>query len=165
MRKAPIPAIRKKLWNRLDLPVYSVASHDGHRHNMNICTYASQVSMQPKWYMVAIYKDTKTLDNVTQQRSMVLQILSTAHLDLVNRLGKQSGRTKDKLKTLSKRLTEYRGYQILSDALAVIELQVLSLTDGGDHMLALCDVVSYRNIAEGEVLMLHHLRDKKLICI
>ncbi len=157
--------IRKKPWNRLDLPVYSVASHDGHRHNMNICTYASQVSMQPKRYMVGIYKDTKTLDNVAGQRSLVLQLLSTSHLDLIARLGKQSGRTKDKLKTLSKRLMTYQGYQVLSDALAVIELQVITLTDGGDHMLALCDVVSYRNIAEGEALMLHHLREKKLIAI
>lgn len=121
--------------------------------------------MQPKRYIVALYKETKTLDNVTQQRSLVLQILSTAHLDLINRLGKQSGRCKDKLKTLSKLLTEYNGYRILSDALAVIELRVLTLTDGGDHMLALCDVVSYRNIAGGEVLMLHHLREKKLITI
>ncbi len=157
--------IRKKPWNRLDLPVYSVASHDGRRHNMNICTYASQVSMQPKRYMVAIYKDTKTLDNVSVQRSLVLQLLSTSHLDLITRLGKQSGRNKDKLKTLSKRLMAYHGYQVLSDALAVIELQVISLTDGGDHMLALCDVVSYRNITDGEALMLHHLRDKKLIAI
>ncbi|MBS1625723.1 MAG: flavin reductase [Bacteroidetes bacterium] len=160
-----MPTIRKKPWNRLDLPVYSIASHDGHQHNMNICTYASQVSMQPKRYMVAVYRETKTLDNVIKHESMVLQILSTAHLDLINRLGKQSGRRKDKLKTLSKRLTGYNGYQVLSDALAVIELQVRSLTDAGDHILALCDVVSYRNMAEGEVLMLHHLRDKKLISI
>ncbi|MBS1617054.1 MAG: flavin reductase family protein [Bacteroidetes bacterium] len=158
-------ALKKKPWNRLDLPVYSVASHDGTQYNMNICTYASQVSMQPKRYMVAVYKGTKTLDNISGQGSFVLQILSTAHLDLINRLGKQSGHIKDKLKTISRRLTDYHGYRILADALAVIELQILSQTDAGDHMLALCDVVSYRNITEGEILMLHHLRDKKLISI
>jgi flavin reductase (DIM6/NTAB) family NADH-FMN oxidoreductase RutF len=156
---------RKKPWNRLNLPIYSVASHDGKAHNMNICTYASQVSMKPKRYVVAIYKGTKTLQNVEAVPRFVLQVLSTEHIDLVTRLGKQSGMKKDKLKPINDRLDDYCGFKILKDAVAVIEMDVLRLTDDGDHLLALCDVVSYKNISDSAVLMLDHLRENKLISI
>ena len=37
-------------------------------YNMNIITYTSAVSMQPKQIMVAIYNDTKTLEIVRLPR-------------------------------------------------------------------------------------------------
>ena len=165
MQPPTLSTIRKKPWNRLDLPVYSIASCDGSSHNMNIGTYASQVSMHPKRYMVAIYKGTKTLANVEQQRHMVLQILSTEHLSLVTRFGKQSGLKKNKLRGLDKRLMTYDRHLILTDALAAISLSVRSMTDAGDHIMMLCDVLSYTNISAGEPLMLNHLRERKLISI
>ena len=42
-------------WNLLNLPVYSLATYQGEKVNMNICTYVSAVSMKPKQYMVAVY--------------------------------------------------------------------------------------------------------------
>lgn len=157
--------IKKKPWNRLNLPVYSVASYSGQQHNMNICTYVTQVSMQPKRFVVAVYKGTKTLDNVTASRQFILQILGAQHVTLVNRFSKFSGHKKDKLKPIAKLLSHYKGFKILTDAIAVIGLEVIDLTDGGDHMLALCNVTGYKNITEGEVLTLNHLREKGLISI
>lgn len=158
-------SLRKKPWNRVNLPVYSVSSYDGMRHNMNICTYVTPVSLTPKQYMVSIYKGTKTLDNVTKTHHFVLQLLDARHVSLVGRLSKYSGRKKDKLKTMERMLSTYKEFKILTDAIAVIEMAVISMVDAGDHMVALCDVVSYKNISEGEVLTLDHLRSKKLISI
>ena len=62
-------------------------------------------------------------------------------------------------------LADYNGFKILKDAVAVIEMKVLTLTDGGDHMLALCDMAGYKNISEAEVLTLDHLRAAKLVSI
>ena len=157
--------IRKKPWNRTNVPVYSVASNSAELPNMNICTYATAVSMHPKRFIVAIYKGTKTLDNIEQSRHFVLQLLSVDHLSLVNRLSKFSGTKKDKLKTMQHLLADYNGFKILKDAVAVIEMKVLTLTDGGDHMLALCDMAGYKNISEAEVLTLDHLRAAKLVSI
>jgi len=158
-------AIRKKPWNRVNLPVYSVSSADGAVHNMNICTYATPVSMQPKRYVVALYRGTKTLDNVQRSRHFVLQILGTQHTSLVRGFSRFSGRDKDKLKSIGRLLSDYNGFKILTDAIAVIEMRVMSVTDGGDHMVALCEVVSYKNISPAEVLTLDHLREKKIISV
>jgi flavin reductase (DIM6/NTAB) family NADH-FMN oxidoreductase RutF len=158
-------AIRKKPWNRVNIPVYSVSSADGVLHNMNICTYATPVSMQPKRYVVALYRGTKTLDNVQRTRHFVLQILGTQHTSLVRGFSRFSGSHKDKLKSIGRLLTDYNGFKILTDAIAVIEMRVMSLTDGGDHMVALCEVVSYKNLSSAEVLTLDHLREKKIISV
>jgi flavin reductase (DIM6/NTAB) family NADH-FMN oxidoreductase RutF len=84
---------------------------------------------------------------------------------LVHRLSKFSGYKKDKLKTMKHLLADYHGFKILRDAVAVIEMHVLSLSDGGDHMIALCDVVSHKNLTDTDVLTLDHLRAEKLIAI
>ncbi len=95
-------SIRKKPWNRVDLPVYSVSSK-GITDNMHICTYVSAVSMQPKRMMVALYAGTRTLANVTKSRHFVLQLLHEDQYRLVNQLGKLSGNNIDKISRLQKR--------------------------------------------------------------
>ena len=83
----------KRPWNLSDLPVYSLATYDGGRVNMNICTYASAVSMVPKRFMVAVYHHTQSLFNIEKSNNAVLQLLGTHHLSLVNVLSKKSGNT------------------------------------------------------------------------
>ncbi len=62
----------KKPWNRVDLPVYSVSSRHGVEENMHICTYVSAVSMDPKRFMVALYKGTKTIELAVAEKRFVL---------------------------------------------------------------------------------------------
>ena len=71
--------IRKKPWNRINLPVYSISSRFENIYNMNICTYTSAVSMKPKQIMVAIYNDTKTIEIVNNSPKFVLQLLPHQH--------------------------------------------------------------------------------------
>lgn len=158
--------IRKKPWNRVNLPVYSVSSM-GHKPNMHICTYVSAVSMQPKRIMVAIYYGTQTVENIQHSNRFVLQLLSDTQYRLVNQLGKQSGKKIDKIGRLQKRklLTEWNGYPILQEALAVMELQVLQQIDAGDHCMMLCDVTAYKNLNNGNVLTTNYLNEKGIIRI
>ena len=67
----------KRPWNLIDLPVYSLLTLDEEGViNMNICTYVSAVSMQPKIYSVAIDYKTKTYQNLTNSQVAVLQLLT-----------------------------------------------------------------------------------------
>jgi flavin reductase (DIM6/NTAB) family NADH-FMN oxidoreductase RutF len=158
----------KKPWNRVDLPVYSICSRaaDG-RWNMHIISYASQISMKPKRFICGIYEGTQTLSNVLDQPHFVLQLLSASQYRLVDLLGKKSGKYIDKMKKLEKRklLTEWKGFPVLKDALAVMELQATAHFSGGDHEAFLCEVLSYSNLNEGDPLTLHILRKHKLIRI
>ena len=65
---------------------------------MNITTYATPVSIEPKpRFMVALYKNTKSYDNFIQgDGRAVLQILTREQQALVAVLGKQSGFDVDK---------------------------------------------------------------------
>lgn len=157
--------MQRRPWNRVNLPVYSAATYYNGKHNMNICTYVSAVSMKPKRFMVAVYKGTQTLKNIENNPHFILQILASSQYPLVTLLGKQSGKNIDKTARLEKRclLDSYKNFLILKDAIAVIELSMISKTDAGDHWMCLCDTLSYKNIHDGEVLTLDELRRRKLI--
>jgi flavin reductase (DIM6/NTAB) family NADH-FMN oxidoreductase RutF len=161
-----VTSMRKKPWNRVNLPVYSVSSKGG-KPNMHICTYVSAVSMSPKRMMVAIYHGTQTLENVEANPQFVLQLLSSKQYNLVNQLGKQSGKKIDKISRLQKRklLCEWKEFYILRDALAVMKLNIINSMNAGDHQILLCDVEAFKNLNEGEVLTTQILNTKGIIRI
>lgn len=160
-------SLKKRPWNRVNLPVYSISSKAGDNNNMHIITYASQISMQPKRFVCGIYRGTQTLENVTRQNEFVLQLLCAKQYRLVDLLGKKSGKQIDKISRLQKRdeLIEWNGYMVLKNCLAVMQLKVVSSFNGGDHEGFLCDVIAYKNLNEGDTLTLDVLRAHKLIRI
>ncbi|MFN4286359.1 MAG: flavin reductase family protein [Lacibacter sp.] len=157
--------MRKKPWNRTDLPVYASSSCHAQQHNMHILTYVNAISMQPKRFVAGIYHGTKTLELVQASGRFVLQLLAQQQYNLVNLLGKQSGNNIDKIERLQKRnlLAGWNDYWILKDALAVMELQVVHRFDAGDHEGFLCDVVRWKNLNDGTPLTLNFLRQKGLV--
>lgn len=160
--------MRKKPWNRVNLPVYSISSMDASgRHNMHMITYVTAISMQPKRFVCGIYKGTQTLENVQHQGRFVLQLLADHQHNLTRILGKTSGKKTDKIKSLQKKnlLTPWLDHLILTEALSVMELEVISEFDGGDHVGFLCDVKQYKNCRPGEALTLDVLRAHRLIII
>lgn len=165
-------SLRKKPWNRVNLPVYSISSHNGKgNHNMHIITYATAISMQPKQFICGVYRGTKTLENITQHNKFVLQLLSAKQYNLVNMLGKKSGYQTNKMAYLQKRnlVKQWKDYYVLSDALAIIEMEALPVllpnTASPDHTIFLCNVLEYKNLHTGEPLTLDILRQKQLIRI
>ena len=64
----------------IDVPVYSLVTYDGEKVNMNICTYVTAVSMKPKQYVVAVYHNTRSLQNLLESKSVVLQLLHRSHV-------------------------------------------------------------------------------------
>lgn len=155
----------KKPWNRTDQPVYSVSSFHGGASNMHICTYVTAVSMQPKRLMVALFKGTRTLGLVEQERRFVLQLLAAGQHRLIPLLGRKSGHNTDKLASLERRglLTIWNGVDVLDEALAWMDLSVIGTMDAGDHVMMLCDLIRYRNHREGAPLTLDILRSKGLV--
>lgn len=93
-------SLRKNPWNRVDQPVYSISSAANGAVNMNICSYATPISMKPKRYIVAIYRNTRTLELVQQNPEFVLQFLTRSQYTLVNLLEKKSGSKINKLKRI-----------------------------------------------------------------
>lgn len=159
--------IKKKPWNRVNLPVYSISSKTAENCNMHIITYASQISMQPKRFICGIYHGTQTLLNVEASGEFVLQLLADTQYRLVDLLGKKTGKKIDKISRLQKRneLEQWNDFYVLKNSLAVMHLKVVNSFEGGDHKGFLCDVIAYKNLNEGNTLTLDTLRDKKMIRI
>jgi len=154
---------RKKPWNRIDVPVYSVSSYNETKNNMNICTYVTAISMHPKKFIVGIYKNTCTLYNVQLYPKFVLQLLSEKQFNLIKLLGKTTGLNSDKISRIKTKLIKWKEFDILKDAIAIIEMEAIEWMDAGDHWAVLCSVTSYKNLNDLEPLMLSTLRSKKII--
>lgn len=157
----------KKPWNLPDLPVYSLATAGEAGFNMNICTYVSAASMQPKRFIVAVYHGTRTLENMYASEQAVLQLLDASQVNLVRTLGKKSAMRYDKQAWLRKKnvLTEWRRFTVLRAAAAWMLLQKLWHQDAGDHVLFLFDVLQYKVNSPDNILTLNVLRQRKIISI
>ncbi len=151
----------RKPWNLPSYPVYSLLTEDTltsnsqieifdePRYNMNIMTYVIPVSMQPKHYIIALYRDTQSLANWQVTHRGILQILAPGHSSLVRVLGKKSGKSYDKMAYLKKKwLLTLENH--LSWIAGYIELEEIErLPDGGwDHELYLCRVISSKTYHE-----------------
>lgn len=157
----------RKLWNRPALPVWSLSTTDGHgNENMNICTYVTSISMQPKIMLIAVYHHTKTLDNLKKQPRALLQLLTQNHLGIVHTCGRQSGNSVDKIaKVHKKHSIAYKNeLAYMKDVAGYMEVQITELRDvGGDHMLAIAEVIASKNISDEEILTTTYLKEKGVI--
>ncbi len=155
----------KRPWNRVNLPVYSLSSKNADQENMHICTYVSSVSMQPKRMMVAIFEGTKTLELAEIEKHFVLQLLAEQQYKLVKLLGQSSGNSINKIERLEKRklLSTWKDFKVLKEALAYMELKAISISNAGDHIVFICDVISFHNNLAGEPLTLNLLREKGIV--
>ncbi len=155
----------KRPWNIIDSPVYSLATYHNGTVNMNICTYVTAVSMTPKRYAIAVYHNTKTLSNIQQSDTAVLQFLQNDQYKLVNVLGKKSGNKYDKQSYLTKKniLTTWNENIILQGLAAQVQLQKISWQNAGDHDLYLFDAVKYKTNENACPLMFQELINLKII--
>ena len=154
----------RRPWNIPNSPVYSLATCVAGIGNMNICTYVIPISMQPKLYAIAIYNETKTLENMLETETAVLQLLMASQFSLVNHLGKRSGFQFDKSGYLKKKelLKDWNGFSVLKEASALVLLKKLNHQQAGDHVLFTFEAIRYQSFSEN-ILSVELLREKKII--
>jgi len=133
---------------------------------MNTCTYVTGISMQPKLFAIAIYNNTRTLDNMLRTETAVLQWLHPQQYALVRYLGKKSGRNFDKHTYLHKKqlLTEWQGMPVLKEAAALVLLRKINHQPTGDHVLFTFEALRYKTFTP-DVLTTAVLREKNIISV
>ena len=156
---------KRRPWNIIDCPVYSLATYQDGKVNMNICTYVSAVSLHPKLYAIAVYEGTQSLENVENTNYVVLQILRKKHLHLVEQLGKKSGKHINKHQLLEQQeaLMDWRGLKVIKDAAAYLLLEKQTSQITGDHTLYIFSVKHSSTQHEHDLLMFQDLIDQKII--
>lgn len=133
---------------------------------MNTCTYVTAISMQPKLFAIAIYNNTKTLENVLQTDIAILQYLHPSQHGLVKLLGKKSAKLIDKQAYLQKKelLTNWHDYQVLKGCTALVLLQKIDHQQTGDHVLFTFEALKFKSY-DADVLTTSILREKKIISV
>jgi len=156
--------IRVKPWNRVDGPIYSLATTAKGKGNLNICSYVTPISMKPKRFIVGIYKETKTLENLEANPIGLLNYLAADQANHVKLLGKKSGHAVDKVAQLGGDVEHVAdGLYRLKGAIATLRLRFMERMDCGDHWAWLAHVESYENLREAPPLTLEDLKRLKLI--
>lgn len=159
----------RKIWNRPCLPVWSlVTSDDAGLANMNICTYVTAVSMEPKLMTIAVYHHTKTLQNLElcPTKLILLQLLTAKLAPVVRICGQQSGLKIDKMNRLRKRFAfgEVNNLPYFTEGAGYLVLQPQVITPiSGDHILYTCSVVKHVNLNDVPILTTDMLREQKII--
>ena len=153
-------------WNLPSYPVYSLSTYGGDRVNMNFCTYVSAFSMKPKIIGIALYENTRTLENMLNTEMAILQLFHQDQYPLVRMLGKKSGMHWDKDAWLRKkqRMTLWHGYPVLSHCSAYMELAKKENFKTGDHTLFLFEVKRFKS-CNSDLLTTQILSEKKIIRI
>lgn len=156
----------RRPWNITIQTIYSLVTLGADGFNMNICSYVSPASLQPKRYLIALDPQTLSARNFRENGAGVLQILHEDACRLVHVLGRKSGRNLDKIGKLGKMelLDTWNSFPVLMDSCAYIRVQVDEvLGSSGDHDLFLCNVKGYRTLREDGVLTQQRLIEQGLI--
>ena len=156
----------RRPWNIAEAQVYSLATYSKNGVNMNICTYVSVVSKNPRLYAIAIDYQSRTFSNLLQEGTAILQILSVQNINMVGYLGKKSGNTFDKQKYLESNnaLFTWKNFKVLKTANAYLELELRkSLNIGGDHELFIFEIISSKTNSEKDILTFQELIRKSII--
>ncbi len=110
------------------------------RYNANIATWVMQTAMGGTCLAVALYKIDYTITLVQESGILNVNLLAEDQTGLIARLGRQSGRDKDKLNRLPHALDD-RGCPFLPEAIGYVQCRVTGQADSGDHMLFVCEVI------------------------
>jgi flavin reductase (DIM6/NTAB) family NADH-FMN oxidoreductase RutF len=149
------------------MAIWSLSTSDKEgKENMNICGYVTSISMEPKMLLLAVYHHTKTLANIKHNPHALLQLLTADHVDIVHTCGRQSGNTTDKISKVVKKheIVRHNGLPYMKDAAGFMELEIRDLREvGGDHLLAVAEVVYSKNLVDTEILTNQYLKDKGII--
>ena len=157
----------RKIWNRPNQQVWSLSTvNESGVGNMNICTYVTSVSMEPKLMMIAVYHGTQTLKNLKLTNRVLLQLLSQDLAPVTKVCGHMSGSKIDKIKRLQKRfeIKTHNELPYFSLCAGYLELEVTHILEvGGDHDLVVCAVTNAKNLSNTPLLTTDYLRASGLL--
>ena len=124
-------------------PVVAITAERSGKRNGMISDAATRASIVPDVprLMVLVHKFNFTHDMIFDTGRFAVHALHRGQFDLIERLGFESGRDRDKLDGVPHRLGQVLGCPILDDCWAWFECRVANVMDTGSSTCFLGDVV------------------------
>jgi flavin reductase (DIM6/NTAB) family NADH-FMN oxidoreductase RutF len=144
---------RQKALRSISNGIYVLTTRQGHEFAAAMVSWVTQVSFKPPRVMVALQPESRIHDLLMQSRRAVLHILAHDQLAIARTFLHATERNGDQLNGEPFR-EDAHGMPVLSRVASSLECEVQSvLSDAGDHVLVIMDVVHASHTGEIQPLL------------
>ena len=155
-------AERGKPWaaalGRIPSGLFIVTLRRGDDETGMLASWVQQCSFEPPQLSLAVKKGRWLASWLTQGEPFIVNVLDDTQTDMIVHFGRGFSRGEAAFTGLE--IERCEGGVVLSDALAVLECRVESMTPAGDHDLYVARVVGGRVLNEGHSMV--HIRKSGL---
>jgi flavin reductase (DIM6/NTAB) family NADH-FMN oxidoreductase RutF len=137
------------------------ASHAGEQHGMTVSSFTS-IALEPSMIIISLQMASRTHDLVAQAKAFAVTILSDGQQEVSDRFAGRVPDTEDRLGGIETE-TLVTGAPFIKGGLAYLDCRVTETIAVGTNTLFLAEVVAARGNGEGEPLVYHDRKYRKLI--
>jgi flavin reductase (DIM6/NTAB) family NADH-FMN oxidoreductase RutF len=137
------------------------ASHAGEQHGMTVSSFTS-IALEPPLIIISLQTSSRTHDLVVQANDFAVTILADDQQDVSDRFAGRISDTEDRLAGIETE-TLVTGAPFIKGGLAYLDCRVTETIAVGTNTLFLAEVVAARGNGEGEPLVYHDRKYRKLV--
>jgi len=132
---------KSDLLNKLPYGLYVLTSASGDDRGGMLVTWVMQASFDPPLVAVAMQNTAHTYQVVKQSGTFALNLMADEQRKEAGAFGQEHAKVGDKLARFANQPGPATGSPILSDSLGYLECRVKGWLPGGDHDVALAEIV------------------------
>ena len=132
---------KSDLLNKLTYGLYVVTSDAGEDRGGMLVTWVTQASFDPPMLAVAMQNTAHTYGVVKQSGTFALNFMGDEQRKAAGAFGQEHAKVGDKLAKFANHAGPATGSPILDDALGYLECRVRGWLPGGDHDIAVAEIV------------------------
>lgn len=145
-------AAKKRTLRLFSYGLYAVTARDGDAMAAMTVNWATQVSFAPPLIAVSMERESRTRALVTATGVFALCIFAADQRELAGLLGRHSAKVPDKFAGVVWEPGGATGCPIIGGVLGALECRVTGMTDAGDSVLIVAEIIAAHALRDGEPL-------------
>jgi flavin reductase (DIM6/NTAB) family NADH-FMN oxidoreductase RutF len=133
---------KSDLLNKLTYGLYVVTAATGDDRGGMLITWVTQASFDPPMVAVAVQTGAHTTGVMKQSGAFALNFMADEQRKEAGRFGQEYAKVGDKLGKVGHHSGAATGSPVLDDAIGHLECRITGWLNGGDHDVALAEVVA-----------------------
>ena len=143
---------KSDLLNKLTYGLYVLTAAAGEERGGMLITWVTQASFDPPMIAVAVQNSAHTTGVMKQSGAFALNFMADEQRKEAGAFGKKYAKVGDKLADVAHHPGAATGSPVLEDALGHLECRIKGWLPGGDHDIALAEIVGAQ-LGRGSALM------------
>jgi flavin reductase (DIM6/NTAB) family NADH-FMN oxidoreductase RutF len=132
---------KSDLLNKLTYGLYVLTSQEADERGAMLVTWVTQASFEPPLLAVAVQSTAHTTGIMKKSATFALNFMADEQRNQAAAFGKKFAKVGDKLAGVAYHAGAATGSPILDDALGHLECRITGWLPGGDHDVALAEIV------------------------